>query len=128
MIKILRLLIALLFLAAARKILRNDSIVKIVRAGLGVSLIVSMIQNQPEKHSLTHNDLVNLKQLGVSEKILPEMVARIRGRPGHYQQRLETLRLLTAIFLQASISASTKSQASWTKCFRRSSIGRPAAS
>jgi hypothetical protein len=76
MMKILRLLIALAFLAAAQDTLSNDSIVKMVKAGLGESLIVSMIQSQPGKYTLTPDDLVNLKQQGVSEKILTAMVGK----------------------------------------------------
>ena len=76
MMKILRLFIAFAFLAAAQETLSNDSIVKMVKAGLGESLIVSMIQNQPGKYSLTPDDLVNLKQKGVSEKILTAMVSK----------------------------------------------------
>jgi hypothetical protein len=76
MTKLLRLLIALAFLAAAQEALNNDSVVKMVKAGLGDGLIVSMIQSQPGKYSLTPDDLVNLKQQGVSEKVLTAMVSK----------------------------------------------------
>jgi hypothetical protein len=74
--KLLRLLIAFAFLASAQEVLNNDAVVKMVKAGLGESLIVSMVQNQPGKYSLTPEDLVNLKQQGVSEKILTAMVGK----------------------------------------------------
>jgi len=77
--KILRLLVSLACLAAAQEILNDDSIVKMVKAGLGDGLIVSMVQNQPGKYSLTPEDLVKLKQEGVSEKILTAMVSKGTG-------------------------------------------------
>lgn len=78
--KILYLLVAFGGLTVAQDILNDDSIVKMVKAGLGEGLIVSMVQNQPGKYSLTPEDLVNLKQQGVSEKILTAMVGK--GTPG----------------------------------------------
>lgn len=62
------------FLASAQETLTNDSIVKMVKAGLGEALIVSMIQNQPGKYSLSPDDLVKLKQQGVPERVLAAMV------------------------------------------------------
>jgi hypothetical protein len=74
--KILSFFLALAFLASAQETLTNDSIAKMVKAGLGEGLIVSMIQNQPGKYSLTADDLVKLKQEGLSEKILAAMVSK----------------------------------------------------
>jgi len=79
--KTARLIIALAFLASAQETLTNDSIAKMVRAGLGEGLILSMIQNQPGKYSLTTDDLVTLKQQGVSEKLLAAMVSK--GSPSN---------------------------------------------
>lgn len=72
---ILALFVCTLF-AAAQETLNNDSIVKMVKAGLGEGLIVSMVQNQPGKYSVTPDDMVKLKQQGVSDKILGAMVAK----------------------------------------------------
>jgi len=49
------------------------------KAGLGEGLIVSMIQNQPGKYSLTPDELVMLKQEGVSEKVLGAMLNKGSG-------------------------------------------------
>ena len=49
------------------------------KAGLGESLIISMVQSQPGKYSMTRDDLVKLKQQGVSDKVLGAMIARGSG-------------------------------------------------
>ncbi len=77
--KILHLLVAFAGLTAAQEILNDYEIVKMVKSGLGEGLIVSMVQNQPGKYSLTPEDLVKLKQVGVSEKILTAMVSKGAG-------------------------------------------------
>jgi hypothetical protein len=77
--KLLRVLFLCSLVAAAQEILTNDSIVKMTKAGLGESLIVSMVQNQPGKYSLTPDDLVKLKQAGVSDKVLGAMVSKGSG-------------------------------------------------
>jgi len=59
---------------SAQEALTNDSIVKMVKGGLGEDLILTMIQNQPGKYSLIADDLVKLKQQGVSERVLASMV------------------------------------------------------
>jgi TonB family protein len=72
--KLARLFLGLALLACAQETLTNDSIIKMVKAGLGEDLIVRMVQRQPGKYSLTTDDLVKLKQVGVSEKVLTAMV------------------------------------------------------
>ena len=72
--KLLRLFFAFAFLAGAQEPLTNDSIIKMVKGGLGEDLILTMIRNQPGRYSLTPDDLVKLKQQGVSEKVLTAMV------------------------------------------------------
>ena len=67
------------FIANAQEALTNDSILKLAKAGLSDSLIVSMVQNQPGKYSLEPDDVVKLKQQGVSEAVLAAMVAKGAG-------------------------------------------------
>ncbi len=74
--KVLRVLIALAALACAQDVLTNDAVLKMVKAGLGDTLIVSMIQNQPGKYSLTPDAIIGLKQQGVSEKVLAAMASK----------------------------------------------------
>ncbi|HLW75483.1 MAG TPA: hypothetical protein VKS01_00840 [Bryobacteraceae bacterium] len=78
----LRLILALCavtLFAAAQETLNNDSVVKMVKAGLGENIIVSMIQNQPGKYSVTPDDMVKLKQQNVSDNILAAMMAKGSG-------------------------------------------------
>lgn len=77
--RLLRWFIVFAFVASGQEILNNDAVVKMVKAGLGEGLIVSMVQNQPGNYSLTPEDLVKLKQEGVSEKILTAMVTKGAG-------------------------------------------------
>ena len=80
--RFLGLLLALAFLAGAQETLTNDSIMKLVKAGLSDSLIVTMVQNQPGQYSLTADDIVKLKQAGVSEKVMAAMVSKGAAAPG----------------------------------------------
>jgi hypothetical protein len=77
--KCLRVFALCVLVGWAQETLTNDSIVKMVKAGLGESLIVSMIQNQPGKYALTTDDLIKLKGQGVTEKELGAMIARGSG-------------------------------------------------
>lgn len=63
--------------------LTNDAIVKMVKTGLGEGLILSMIQSQPGRYTLTPDDLLRLKGQGVSEAILTAMVGKFSGTSGN---------------------------------------------
>lgn len=67
--------------AFSQEILTNDSIIKMVKAGLGDAVVVNMIQSQPGKYSLTADDLVRLKKEGASDKVLAAMITRGAGAP-----------------------------------------------
>lgn len=74
--KILHLFLGIASLASAQEPLTNDSIIKLVKAGLGEGLLITMVQSQPGRYSLTPDDLVKLKKEGVPDKILAAMVAK----------------------------------------------------
>jgi hypothetical protein len=74
--KILRLFLLLAVVASAQEALTNEAVAKMVKAGLGEGLIISMIQNQPGKYSLSSDDMVKLKQQGVSDKVLAAMLGK----------------------------------------------------
>ncbi len=78
LIGVLLVILALTIFAGAQQqeVLNNDSVVKMVHAGLGESLIVTMIRNEPGKYSVTPDEVIRLKQEGVSEKILSAMVTK----------------------------------------------------
>ncbi|MDR3700334.1 MAG: hypothetical protein P4L56_11895 [Candidatus Sulfopaludibacter sp.] len=77
--KTVRLLLIMTLGALAQDVLTNDSIVKMIKAGLGEGVIVSMIQNQPGKYAVTPDDMVSLKGQGVSEKVLSAMISKGAG-------------------------------------------------
>jgi len=68
-------------LALSQEALTNDAIVKMVKAGMSESLIVSMVGQQPGNYSTKVDDLIALKQAGVSDKIVSAMAAKAAGGP-----------------------------------------------
>ena len=93
--KTLRLVLACILVfvlrSGAQEVLTNDSVVKMVKGGLGEELILTMIRNQPGKYSTGADDLVKLKQQGVSDKVILAMVNKSgpAGREGVSQARQE---------------------------------------
>jgi hypothetical protein len=74
--KILLFALFTLGMASAQDILNNDAIVKMTKGGLGESVILSMVQSQNGKYTLTADELVKLKTQGVSDKVIAAMVAK----------------------------------------------------
>jgi hypothetical protein len=58
----------------------NDSVVKMVKAGLSDELIVQTIGSQPGQYSTDADSLVALKQAGVSEIVIRAMINKGRVR------------------------------------------------
>jgi hypothetical protein len=81
MLKTLRVLLVIDAAAYGQETLNNDAVVKMVKAGLGETLLINMIQSQPGNYTLTPDALVKLKQDGVSDKVLGAMIARGSGAP-----------------------------------------------
>lgn len=77
--KLLRVLFVCALVACAQEMLTNESVVKLVKAGLSEDLIVNMIQNQPGKYAVTPDDIVKLKSDGVTDKELNAMVMKASG-------------------------------------------------
>jgi hypothetical protein len=61
--------------AFSQQPLSNDSVDKMVKAGLDESTIMTMIQNQPGHYDLSVDALVALKKDGVSDKVIGAMAA-----------------------------------------------------
>lgn len=59
-----------------QEVLTNEGVVELVKAKVGDSVILSMIQTLPTKFSLSKDAVIKLKQSGVSDKVLAAMVAR----------------------------------------------------
>ena len=63
-------------LLSAQEVLTNDSIIRMTKAGLSEGIVLSTIQNQAGRYALTPDDLIKLKQQGVSDKVIAAMVGR----------------------------------------------------
>ena len=64
----------------AEVVLTNDTVLKLVRAGIGEDSILGMVNEQPGIYALSTDDLVALKKAGVTPKILAAMLVR-NGAP-----------------------------------------------
>lgn len=63
--------------------LTNDTIVKMSKAGLDDTVIVQTIQTQPSAYDTTPDDLIALKNAGVSQRVIAAMQARTAGLAIH---------------------------------------------
>jgi hypothetical protein len=81
------------------KQLDNNAILKMTRAELGDSIIVTAVRMQPGSYRTAPDDLIALKNAGVSQAVISAMLARNSGmqqRPGAFpllQQRVEVTAL-----------------------------------
>ncbi len=74
-----RFWIAVLILVApvaAQGPLNNRSIIKMIQAGLSEDVILSAIRQHPEQYALETDDLVSLRDAGVSNRIIEAMLRR----------------------------------------------------
>jgi hypothetical protein len=65
-------------LVPARVSMDNDSVLKMVHAGLGDELIVQTIGSQPGSYEVGSEALISLKQAGVSDPVMKAMIAANR--------------------------------------------------
>jgi len=73
------LLCILVFVAPAQEILSNDSVLKMVKAGLSEDVIVSVVNSQPGVYTVTPDALVALKNAKVPSKVISAMVSKSQG-------------------------------------------------
>src|SRR5215469_11071356 len=76
---ILLLLSCCAFALLAQTALTNESIIKMVKAGLSDDIVVSTINSQPAKYATGPDDLISLKSAGVSDKVIGAMVSKSSG-------------------------------------------------
>src|SRR5690348_3594181 len=78
--------VLLLFVCAslsfAQTLLTNDSIIKMVKAGLGDDIVVSTINAQTGKYDTGPDQLIALKGLGISDKVIGAMVTKMASGGG----------------------------------------------
>lgn len=80
--KKIQIVIAVAVCAAAvlaQQTLNNDSVLKLVKAGMGDDLIVNMINAQPATFTLAADDVVALKAGGASDKVIGAMLLKNAG-------------------------------------------------
>jgi hypothetical protein len=80
--KKIQIVLAMVFCAGvglAQQALNNESVLKLVKAGMGDDLIVNMINSQPGNFALAADDLVALKAGGASDKVIGAMLLKSAG-------------------------------------------------
>jgi hypothetical protein len=73
------LFLAFCSLLVAQQSLNNDSVIKLVKAGLSEDLIVSTINAQPGAYDTSTDGLIALKGAGASDKVVAAIVAKAAG-------------------------------------------------
>jgi hypothetical protein len=58
----------------AEEALTNESVLKLVKAGMSDNIVVGMVKSQPAKFSLGPDDIVALKKDGVSDSVIGAML------------------------------------------------------
>lgn len=79
LIKSLCFALVLSFTSFSQESMNNDGIIKLVKSGMSQDLIVSVIRHQPGTYVLGANELVALKDAGVSERLITEMLDKGKG-------------------------------------------------
>jgi hypothetical protein len=78
------LLLAICPFIAAQQALNNDSVIKLVKAGLSDDLIITTINASPGTFDTSANGLIALKRAKVSDKVVAAIVVKANGggQPG----------------------------------------------
>jgi hypothetical protein len=64
---------------ATRRAVTNDQVVRMVKAGLDEHIILQTIQEQPGRYDVAPDDLIALKDAGVSARIISALQAKTAG-------------------------------------------------
>jgi hypothetical protein len=63
----------------SQEVMTNETIVKMVKAGLTEELIIQAVQQQPGKYSVGADHLISLKAAGVSDKVISAMLTKSKS-------------------------------------------------
>ena len=63
----------------AQEVLTNDSVVSMVKGGLGEAVVLARIRSSPANFDTSTNSLLALKKAGVSDKVIEAMVSAPRS-------------------------------------------------
>lgn len=64
---------------SAQEVLNNESIMKLIKAGMSEEIVLNIVKTQPAKFALGVDEVLALKTGGVSEKIINAMILREKG-------------------------------------------------
>ncbi len=67
----------------AEKVLDNAAVIRMAKAELGDAVMTQAIRTQPVRFQTGADDLVQLKQAGVSQTVISAMLARVSGMAQH---------------------------------------------
>ena len=70
------LLLAACSVLAAQQAMNNDSVIKLVKAGLSDDLVVTTINGSPGSYDTSADAIIALKTAGASDKIIAAMIAK----------------------------------------------------
>lgn len=81
--KLFALLLPLAFcaLAVAQQALTNDSVIKMVKAGLSDDVVIAAVNGSPGQFTTTPDALIALKQAGVSDKVIAAIMKKEAAEP-----------------------------------------------
>lgn len=65
--------------AEAQEVLTNDSVISMVKGGLGEAVVLARIRSSPANFDTSTNSLLALKKAGVSDKVIEAMVSAPRS-------------------------------------------------
>lgn len=63
-------------ISLAQQVLNNDSVVKMVKAGLSDDVVVATINSSPGQYTTNPDGLIALKQAGVTDKVIAAMITK----------------------------------------------------
>ena len=63
----------------AQETLNNDSVIKLIKAGLSQDLIVTTINSSPGQYNTSTNALIALKRAGAGDKVIAAMILKASG-------------------------------------------------
>jgi len=71
----------------AQQVLDNEAILKLLKAGVSESIVLTIVRNQPGAYSLATDDVIGLKNAGVPDPIVAAMIEQQSGTAGRRHPR-----------------------------------------
>ncbi|HEX4154887.1 MAG TPA: hypothetical protein VHY48_04670 [Acidobacteriaceae bacterium] len=82
---------------ARARFIGNDTIIKMAKAGLDDTIIIQTIETQPGRYDTSPDDLIALKNAGVSQRVIAAMQARSAGLAIHAASKINPAPLASGI-------------------------------